>query len=77
MHFGNQHIFVVRTVENADSSSFRERAIDTPEIIMVQFFSRRLFERIHLASLWVNAGHHMLDSPVFSCSIHRLKDNQD
>ena len=29
------------------------------------------------ASLWVNAGHHMLDSPVFSCSIHRLKDNQD
>ena len=45
MHFGNQHIFVVRTVENADSSSFRERAIDTPEIIMVQFFSRRLFER--------------------------------
>ena len=52
MNARHDDVFILRTVENADSSSFRERAIDTPEIIMVQFFSRRLFERIHLASLF-------------------------
>jgi hypothetical protein len=36
-----------------------------------------MFEAEHLAGLGVDAGHRMSDGPVFSRSIHCLKDQQD
>jgi hypothetical protein len=33
-----------------------------------------MFEAEHLAALWVDSGHHVLDGPVLSRCIHPLKD---
>ena len=38
MYLGNQHILILRTIEYADTPSFRQAPVDTPKIIMVEFF---------------------------------------
>ena len=57
--------------------SLRQASVDAPKIIMIEFFSRWLFKRIYLTTLRIDAGHHMLDRPVLSGSIHCLKNNED
>ena len=77
MHFGDKHVFIVRTVENSDSPSFGQATIDTPEIIVLQFLGRRLLERKYLASLRIDTGHDVFDCPVFSGCVHSLKNNKN
>ena len=36
-----------------------------------------MFEAEYLTALRINPGHHVLDGAIFSCRIHRLKDQQD
>ena len=36
-----------------------------------------MFEAKHLAALWINARHHVLNGAIFFGRIHRPKDQQD
>ena len=73
MHPHNQRLLVVAAVENPDASAFRQVLLAAPEIIMVELLTARSFEGSDLATLRIDARHHMLDRAVFSCRIHRLK----
>ena len=77
MHFHDQHFFVIRAIEDADAASLRQGLHATPQVVVVQFFRRRMFEAVHLAALRIDAGHHVLDGAVFAGRVHRLKDQQD
>ena len=77
MHANDQHFLVIGSVEDADPPAFRQIARGAPQKIMLQFRGAGMFEAEHLATLRVDAGHHMLDGAVFSRRIHRLKDQQD
>src|ERR1051326_1128568 len=76
MHAHDERLFVVAAIEDADAPALRQTLGATPEKVVVQLFRRRCFERRDFATLRIDAGHHMLDSAVFTGSIHRLKDNQ-
>ena len=77
MHAGDQHLLVVGSVEDADPPAFRQIAGGAPEKIVLQFGGAGMLEAEYLAALRIDPGHHVLDGAVFSCRIHRLKDQQD
>ncbi len=77
MHADDQHLLVIGAVEDADPPAFRQIARGAPEKIVFQFCGAGMFETEYLAALGVDPGHHMPDGAVFSCRIHRLKDQQD
>src|SRR5688572_21079856 len=43
---------------------------------MIELFRRRRLERVHVATLRVDAGHHVLDRAVLAGGVHRLEDQQ-
>src|SRR5208283_4644485 len=45
--------------------------------IMLQLGRVRMLEAEDLATLRVHSGHHVLDRPILSRGVHRLKDQQD
>ena len=47
-----------------------------PEVIVVEFLGRRRLERVHLAALRIDAGHHVLDRAVLAGGVHGLEDEQ-
>ena len=55
------------------SGSAHRRA---PEKIVVEFLRARRLERMHLAALRIDAGHHVLDDAVLAGRIHRLEHDQ-
>src|SRR6476469_4622464 len=58
MHARNQHIFVMRSVKNADKSFGRNLSVHTPQKVASQFVLGRGFERDDFAALRVYRGHH-------------------
>jgi hypothetical protein len=43
---------------------------------VIELFRRRRLERVDLAALRVDAGHHVIDDAVLAGRIHALKDHQ-
>jgi len=76
MDADDRHLFVIRTIEDADVSARRQRFDGAPQIVVLQFFDRRLLERMHLGPLRTDPGHHMTDHVVLPRRIHPLKDQQ-
>jgi len=74
MDAGDQHLLVVGPVEDSDPSALRQVAGGAPEKIMLQFGRTWMLEAENLASLRVDARHHVLDRTVFSGCIHRLEN---
>ena len=72
----DQHILVVRTVENADIAAARHLCVVAPEKFVIQFLLAGMLERRHLAALGIDAAHHMLDGAVLARRIPRLEDQQ-
>ena len=73
MHAHDQHLFVIRAVEDADASALRQAFDVAPHEIVVEFLARRLLEREDLAALRIYAGHDVFDRAVLAGRIHRLK----
>ena len=44
---------------------------------MVQLFVAGRLERVNVTTLWVDAGHNVLDHAILAGGIHGLKDDQD
>src|SRR6476661_5929756 len=76
MHPDDQHFFVVAAIENANVSAIWQTLHAAPQIIVVEIVTRRRFERIDLATLWIHAGHDMLDRSIFSGGVHSLEDQE-
>ena len=73
MHPNDQHFLVVRTIEDTDPTAFGKTAVRTPEKIMFQLFSTRLFETENLAALRIDPGHDVPDGAVLTGRVHPLK----
>ncbi len=73
----DEDFLVVRAVEDTDFAALGDDFVVAPEIVVVQFFSARGFEGVHVATLWIDAGHDVLDGAVLSGGIHGLKDEEE
>src|SRR5215469_10181885 len=72
----DQHLFVIRPVENADLSSLRHNLMGPPKIIVVQFLVTRRLEGMYVASLRIHAGHDVFNGGVFAGRVHTLKNEE-
>src|SRR5579863_3498445 len=72
----NQHIFVVRAIEDCDFAPFRHLRFDAPQKIVGQFFLGWLFEVRHAASVWVHRADDVLDHAVFAAGVESLQADQ-
>lgn len=76
VHAHDQHLLVVGAVEDTDAATLRQVASRTPEEVMLQFPRTWMLKAEDLAALGVDARHHMANSAIFACGIHRLKHQQ-
>ena len=76
MDVGNQHVLVIRAVEDADLALGRRFLMHAPEEIMPQFLQRGSFEGHDFAALRTHTGHHILDRPVLAADIHSLQHDE-
>jgi hypothetical protein len=76
MHSRDQHFLIVRSIEDADPPPFGEVAGGPPEKIVPQFDGSRMFEAEYVATLRIDARHHVLDDAVLPRRVHRLEDQQ-
>src|SRR4029077_12344544 len=77
MDAGDQYFLVVGPVEDADPPAFRQFTRSAPEKIVLEFGGTGMLAAADLAALWVDPGHHVLDSAILPRRIHGLKDQQD
>jgi len=76
VHPDDQHLLVVRAVEDADAPALRQVARGAPQEVVLQFRLARVLEAEHLAALRIDARHHVLDGAVLAGRIHGLEDQQ-
>jgi hypothetical protein len=76
VHAHDQHFVVVRAVEDADAPALGQLARGAPQEIVLEFGHARVLEAEHLAALWVDARHHVLDRAVLARGVHGLEDQQ-
>src|ERR1035437_1877350 len=76
MHTDNQYLLIVGSVKDSDPTAFRQTLGCAPQKIVFQFRSTWMFETEYLTALGIDAGHHMLDSPILSGRVHPLKNQQ-
>src|SRR5262249_25096185 len=76
MYADDEHLLVIRPIEDADSAAFREALCRPPEKIMIQFHCTRVCEAKDLATLRIDSGHHVANDAVLPGSIHGLEDEQ-
>ena len=76
MHANDQHFLVIGSIEDADAAALRQALVAAPEKIVFEFRGARMFETENLASLRIDAGHHVLDRAVFAGRVHRLENQQ-
>ncbi len=76
MHAHDQHLLIVGAVENADPAAFRKVTCGAPQEVVLQLRGARMLEAEYLASLGVDARHHMLDGAVLPRRIHGLEDQE-
>ena len=76
MNADHECLFVVAPVEDTDAAPLGKTPGSAPEKIMIQFLGGRLFEREYLATGRIDAGHDGANRPVFSRTVHCLKDQQ-
>ena len=73
----DQHVLVVRTVEDRDLALARRMRMDAPEEIMRELGRGRLLEAGDARALRVERGEHVLDRAVLAAGVERLQDDQD
>ena len=74
--FDDEHVLIVRAVEDADASAFGQGLHVAPEEVVVEFFGRGFFKAEDLTALGVHAGHDVADGSVFAGGVHCLEDQQ-
>src|SRR5664279_5629645 len=70
MYAHGQHFLVMRTVEDANASTRRQPRPNAPKEIVFELLRARLLERMHLATLRVDAAQNVFDQAVLTGRIH-------
>ena len=73
---GDQHVLVVRPVEDGDFAASWGVGMDAPEKIMGVFLRRRLLEAGDARSLRIEGGEDMIDRAVLAGGIEGLQDDE-
>ena len=73
----DERLLVIGPVEDAYPAAFRQAPRVAPQKVVIQLFVGRLLEAEYLASLRVQARHHVLDHAVLARCIHGLQNDQD
>src|ERR1022692_2438649 len=76
MYANDEHLLIIRTIEDADPPPFRQTAGRAPEKIMFQFLSTWLFETENLAALRINSGHDVPDGAILTRGVYPLKNEE-
>ncbi|MOA33705.1 hypothetical protein D3C78_1550210 [compost metagenome] len=76
MHAHDQHLFVVRAVEDADAAALGQVACGAPKEVVLQLLSAGVLKAEHLTALRVDAGHDVADGAILARRVHRLEDHQ-
>ena len=76
MDLDDEHILVIRAVEDADAPALRQGFHIAPEEIVVEFLGGGFLEAVDLAALGIDAGHDVADGAVLARRIHRLENQQ-
>src|SRR6266446_4800603 len=66
MHTNDEHFFVVTAIEDSDLPAIRQAFHATPEIIVIELLGGRGFKGKDLATLWINAGHHVFNRAILA-----------
>src|SRR5690348_12182962 len=69
----DEHLLVVRAVEDPDLAALRQPPRVAPQEVMVELLGRRDLEAVHRDSLRVDTAHHVPDRPVLARRIEGLK----
>ena len=65
MHSNDKHLFVIRTIEDADPAAFWKTARAAPKKIMLEFLGAGLLETVNLAPLGVDTDMTCRMAPSF------------
>src|SRR5262245_32986957 len=76
MHADDEHLLVVRPVEDPDLSARRQPLLIAAEEVLVELALGGDLEALHAHTLRVDAAHHVADRPVLSCGIERLDHDE-
>src|SRR5208283_2983206 len=77
VHANDEHLLVMRSIEDSDPAALGQIAGGAPEEIVLQLLGTGMFETEHLTALGVDTGHHMLDRAILSGGVHCLKNQQN
>src|SRR5262249_57599367 len=71
MHPNDEHLFIVRPVEDADLPARRQPLLVAAEEVLVELARRRHLEALDAHTLRVDAAQHMADRPVLAGRVQR------
>ena len=74
---GDQHVLVMRAVENDDLPGSRRVGVNAPEKVMRGFEWSGLLEARDVDALRIDAAEHVPDRSVLAAGIQCLQDDQD
>ncbi|MNC85673.1 hypothetical protein D3C83_12840 [compost metagenome] len=77
VHANDQHVFVVRAVENGEFAEPRRVAVDAPQEVVVALLSGGNTERSDDHAARIEAAHDVLDRAVLSGAVAALKHHHD
>ena len=73
----DQHVLVVRPVEDADVAGARQLLLDAPEEVVGALLLGGRLERVVLDALRVDHAHHVAHDAALARGVHGLQDEQD
>ena len=73
----DEHLFVVRPVEDPDLPPIRQPFLVAAQEILVELGRRRDLEALHPHALRVDAAHDVTDRPILARGIECLQDDED
>jgi hypothetical protein len=66
VHFADEHLLVVRAIENADATARRKLQHGGPEVVVIQLTLTGALEIMHLHAVGVDPTHDVFDGSVFA-----------
>ena len=76
MHSHDEHLLVMRAVEDPDLAAGGQPLRVAPQEVVVELLGRGNLEAVHVDALRIDAAHHVADRPVLARRVQRLKHDQ-
>ena len=73
----DEHVLVVRAIEDGHFSPGRRRPVNPPQEVVCQLLGGRLLEPRHATALRVHRAQDVVDRPVLAARVHPLQADQE